>query len=60
MLAGIYRLLVGFMGVFAALILFCVGFVACGGVVCLCAGMVVADMPERVHEFVNGGDVCDG
>lgn len=51
---GAYKACVSFCSVFSALILFVVGFYLLGGVVCLCMGMVLAEVPERIGRRVDG------
>lgn len=55
-----YKGVVSFCSVFSALILFVVGCYLLGGVVCLCLGMVLADVPERIDRRVNGGMAYGG
>lgn len=46
-------------GLYKRFLVFCavfVGFWALLGVTCLCAGMVLADVPERVSTRLNRGD----
>ncbi|MGE8606853.1 hypothetical protein ACOI8T_09175 [Bifidobacterium breve] len=45
---GLYKGVLVFCAVFVGLILAVVGLWACVGVICLCAGMVLADVPERI------------
>lgn len=45
---GLYKGVLTFCAVFAGLILAVMGLWALVGVACLCAGMVLADVPERI------------
>lgn len=58
---GLYKRFLVFCAVFVGLmfvgLMFAVvGFWALLGVTCLCAGMVLADVPERVSTRLNRGD----
>ena len=45
---GLYKRFLVFCAVFVGLVFAVVGFWALLGVTCLCAGMVLADVPERI------------
>lgn len=45
---GLYKGVLTFCAVFAGLILAVMGLWALVGVACLCAGMVLADVPEHI------------
>ncbi|MDW3107692.1 hypothetical protein [Bifidobacterium longum] len=45
---GLYKGVLTFCAVFAGLILAVMGLWALVGVACLCTGMVLADVPERI------------
>ena len=53
---GLYKGVLTFCAVFVGLILAVMGLWALVGVTCLCAGMVLADVPERVSTRLNRGD----
>lgn len=52
---GLYKRFLLFCAVFVALIFAVVGFWLLLGVACLCAGMVVAELPERLSDRLNRG-----
>lgn len=54
---GLYKRFLTFCAVFVALIFAVVGFWLLLGVTCLCAGMVVANTPERLSGRLNGSGV---
>lgn len=45
---GLYKCVLTFCAVFVGLILAVMGLWALVGVACLCAGMVLVDVPERI------------
>ena len=45
---GLYKCVLTFCAVFVGLVFAVMGFWALLGVTCLCAGMVLADVPERI------------
>lgn len=45
---GLYKRFLTFCAVFVGLMFAVMGFWALLGVTCLCAGMVLADVPERI------------
>lgn len=45
---GLYKGVLTFCAVFVGLVFAVMGFWALLGVTCLCAGMVLADVPERI------------
>lgn len=53
---GLYKRFLVFCAVFVGLMFAVVGFWELLGVTCLCAGMVLADVPERVSTRLNRGD----
>lgn len=50
---GLYKCVIAFCAVFVGLILAVMGLWICLGVACLCASMVLADVPERIGERLN-------